>query len=439
SDATSTATLAAALSGSVAWSTASVVLSPSTGGVVVSPTAATITTTGGTPNIPGNPVTVTPSGATIAATGGTPGLIETPLNPSRTKLLNGQDSVRLGIGDSTLFSAEDTGFSELTTPWTPGNLRGWLGREAIEEANEVDATVIAYTWNYPTNTGYTGPATLRSGSGPTLTVYVGGWPGGVMADYIAKPAMLADVNPDVVFIQDGFNETNATTFATNMNTYIGTVQSTYPGVPIIVTTANATTATSESGHPTFATLFAAMITSLLPGKSLPLSPPLQLSSPGVWVIDTQQADLVAADLFTDGLHPIGQGYDKQANYMAWVLAGIERTATPDSATISITPGTPAVTAPTVISPTSAAVSSSGGSPDIEQTGGSTTATPSSAVITTTPGTPVIEQSGPITVTPNAAHITTTAGTPTVLNSSTPPDVAPENTVLVRAESRRVLV
>lgn len=237
-----------------------------------------------------------------------------------TKLAAAQSVTVQVIGDSTAWGAWDTGWNQYTNPWTYPTLYGWPGRFCIALGEQFNATVVVHGWNYYVNTGYESPVTLHTGSsGATLTLYLGGWPGGTLANYIANAAAMLPVpNPDLVIIHDGFNESGTAAFAANYLTFINAVQHTYcPGAPIVVTTQSATTATRVGGNPTFASLFAAMISAFLPGKTLPLSPVLQASTAvnGVWVLDTQRAfaavvanGTLAQYLYSDGLHPVAAGY-----------------------------------------------------------------------------------------------------------------------------------
>lgn len=256
--------------------------------------------------------------------------------------LNAEQSSITGIiGDSTAYSAWDTGFSEY--PWTPGTLYGWVGRLFIAIGDYYDVNVEIRLLNYPNNVTYLNPVTVRSSDtnpDTTITVYLGGWPGATIADYLGSLAGLLPVaDLSALIIQDGFNEPTTTTFTTNYSTLIGNIHTTYcPTTPIVVTTANTPTAIRENGHTvTFAQLFAAMTTLFLPGETLPLTPTLQASTAftNVWVIDTRQAPITADDLHDDdgsvypagtGIHPLASGFDKQAALMfdalftAWLPA-----------------------------------------------------------------------------------------------------------------------
>lgn len=478
SDSTSTATFGATLgSGGNKWATVAVVLSPTSGltpasasvvitrstpsigltvnpagaaisvttsspGVTVAsantyfPTSAPIAITTGTPDV-SVPKFISPASATVSITGGTSATAMSygPLARVINNLALGQSTTIQIIGDSTAFSAWDTGFSEATNPWTPGTLFGWAGRMAISLGNQYNANVQIRYWNYPSNSAYTSTTNLRTAVGrPTISVWLGAWPGGVMANYMASiTAMLPVSNPDVVFIHDGFNELNASTFGTNLLSFIGSVQGTYcPGAPIIVNTENATTITNEgAGHPSFSSIFSALVNDLLSTHpALPLNPALQYSDSvsGVWVLDTQQAydpAILASQLFTDGLHPVASGYAAQALWMLSELApAVVTTLSPATATVTLTAGTPTVLngITTVITPTGSSVMVTAGTPVTSLTGHVLTQ-PTGSLVTVTAGLAVVLGAG-LHVSPAVARVVVSGGIPVVAIAfpaiSTPP-------------------
>lgn len=398
----------------------------------LNPTTATIGISGGTPTIT-LPAGETPTTATIHVTGGTPTIANSygPLAPMLNKLALGQSTIIQVLGDSTAFGDFDTGWDDVDTPWLPGTLAGWAGRLCIALGEYFGATVHAHYWNYPTNSAYGSVNTLYTASGtpPTITLYLGGWPGATLGNLIgANTAMMPASTADVVIVQDGFNEPSTSTFATNYPTYIGEVKTNIPGAPIIVTTANATTITEESGPGVpFADIWATMIDLFLStDPSQPLSPALQASNvtAGVWVLDTQQAGQNAATLNTDGLHPIAPGYAEQAQFMlnhltsipALVeLSGLIIPVTANA--ISITGGTPSFFIGAALTPTTATITVTGGTPVLVFT-----VSPPTARITITGSTPTLTGATAIT-TPTTAVIAVHAGTPLVINGDPIQEIA----------------
>lgn len=416
-------------------------------GAPIQPGAATGTLTLGTPSASA-PFMASPTGAPTTASGGTPIIDPSPVAAMLAKLVAGTDITIQGVGDSTMWGWADGLYS---------TMYGWLGRFAIGLGKYYNAHVKIKALAYPSGFPYSALVTLYTavGSGrPTITVYNGGYPGALIANYLADLTDWLPVsNPDLVIIQDGFNETSTSTFTSNYATLISDIQNTYcPGAPIIVTTGNATTATQISGHtPTFAQIWAAEVTEFISGASLPLSPSLQASTStnNLWVLDTQQAfptdpTVLATYLYGSDtglipsgsrLHPIAPGYDLQANWMLGVLAPAAvpaLTIDPSTATGTLTAGTAGVTAPFVDSPSTASGSVTAGTPTVSvvdqtliEAATSTVATidgtpsvsapyvdsPTSATGTLTPGTPSV--SNPELLNPSGGSIDTTQGTPDV--------------------------
>lgn len=345
------------------------------GDAVVAPSGITSAEAFGTPTVVPPPGSITASGIGTAEALGTPVVTGGLLDASVNKLLAGQDSTWIGAGDSILFGPYDDGFSSATSPWTPGTLCGWLGRDAIAVGMYTNAHVVARVWNYPSNTGYGSPITLYTavGSGrPTLTVYIGGWPGATASNLRSKEAELFPVsNPDFLILNDGFNETSTSTYTTNMLALIDSIQATRcPGVPILVATANATTVTQLHGI-SFVTMFNALITALIPGKSLPLSPALQLATTrsGVFMLDTRQSGITSTDLHVDGVHPIASGYAKLAVWMLYQLAPyIVQYLFPSGTGSAEAFGTAAVASIAAIAPSAINSGEGVGSPVIAQDG-----------------------------------------------------------------------
>ena len=273
----------------------------------------------------------------------------TPLNPIFDKLGQLIDALLLIVGDSTAWGAWDTGYVE----WTPGPLYGWAGRVATKIGWYYNANVEVLLWNYPANSGYLAPVTLWSAGPdrPTLTMYQGGWPGATLADYLiySNDIMPPTISPDAIIVHNGYNEPSLANIdaylpglITGYYSVFSGLQATYPNTPILFTTQTYATATQEPGHSiTFAQIWQETINILLPGETLPLSPVVQDSTTyaGCWVIDTQQAPLIAEDINNDynttpatGIHPLGSGHAKLAAFILQYLAS--QTLTPVSVSVT---------------------------------------------------------------------------------------------------------
>lgn len=431
--ATADTTFAAAIAGGVAdfWAALSVVAGPVTG-LTLSPASATVTITGQTPAItlPGAPLT--PTTATVHLTGGTPNVLS-PITPTTAhvtitpgtpvvsaqpfdavlgKLSAGTSVTIQVVGDSTAYGQFDGDYA---------TRYGWPGRLALALGMKYNATVVVYSLNYPSNSSLLGPTTIFTASGggrPTISMYNLGWPGATFSTYSASPSVFFPaISPDVVITNTGFNE-NSGNVTTNYQSLVGTIQTAYPNVPVVVTTENATVISQESGHGfTFAAIFLDVVQAFIPSATLPLSPALQKSTntDGVWVIDTLQAHQLAANINPgDGLHPIGSGYSMQAEFMLSLLApGTDSLwGTPASASVALTRGTPSVLTGvlTTVTPTTATVALTGGTPAESMTANLVLA-PTRALVGLSGGTPIL--SGIIrTLTPTSAHVVIATGTPT---------------------------
>lgn len=230
------------------------------------------------------------------------------------------------IGDSTAYGSLDG-----------ENRHGWVGRLAtlIGVGLNVD---VGYREFSPSNTLYSSAEVLHQGASPgQLTVFNGSVPGSNLSNlsyYTTENNLLAWTTPDVVLIADGFNDviaggSYASNYVANMQSFIDLVKSTYPGVPIVVTTENK----SQDVYPTtlFEPYFSAMTTALV-GSATPLTPALKASTgtADVWTLDTQQAypdDATKLATLLDfsvptsaGLHPNAVGYATQAQWMFEQLA-----------------------------------------------------------------------------------------------------------------------
>lgn len=282
--------------------------------------------------------------------------MSSPLTPAIIKLASGQSVTIQIIGDSTSWGVGDTGVGtyDANNVLGPPPLRGWPGRLAVLLGQKYNATVNVWTWNYNANTAYENFTTLYTGTGTgTITVYQGGWPGGVITNYLANlPEMLPVSNPDIVMIYDGYNEISygvaSSTYASNMVTLVGDIQTTYcPGAPIVVCTQHGTpTAPYDPSY------YDVMVQRFLPAGAIFLSPALQQSTvnTGVWVLDTQQVPLVSTDI-AFGVHPDASGYTKIAN---WIFGELDTvvviTESPASAVVGVSGSVPEVIAPFYPSP-----------------------------------------------------------------------------------------
>lgn len=242
-----------------------------------------------------------------------------PFGPILSALATDNPATLYAIGDST-------DYGEIDAEWF--TKYGWPGRLGIDIGVQYDVNVVLrvfqkWTGNGTSSVGgVTGPSTYapavsihttaRVGA-PTLTIRLGGWPGGIMSNYIANAsAMLpTTANAAVVVIYSGYNETSATTYASNLGTFINSTQSLLPGVPIVVCNQHQTTISHKSGGIFFASLFNASLQLLMPGATRPISPALQPSTTrtDVWYMDTLQAPVGSDGINPDGIHPNATGYD----------------------------------------------------------------------------------------------------------------------------------
>ncbi|TDO18118.1 putative Ig domain-containing protein [Mycobacterium sp. BK086] len=245
-----------------------------------------------------------------------------PFDQLITALNSDQSATIQVVGDSTAYGS-------YYPPNAALSQYSWAGPLAVLLGDLYDMNVQVYLWNYPTNNGYRAAVSLRTatrGRAPTITVMLGGIPSQVMATYNSYKANLLPVsNPKLVIIWDGFNEISTGTFTAQYLLFIDAVKTRCPGAPILATTQHTPFITYESflpGHTVlFVDLFNALITTLVPGEDLSLTPPIQQSTTqdGVWMIDSRQINLVTADFYTDLLHPIASGYAKIA---AWLFSAI---------------------------------------------------------------------------------------------------------------------
>lgn len=161
-------------------------------------------------------------------------------SPVKAKLLTGQNVVIWVNGDSTAYS--DFGPFYL-----------W----AVSLGNLYDATVIMRRWAEWEVSAATGPktyadaVTLRSGSGPQISVYLAALPGGVpgtMWDASRRTAAIDPIpTPDLIIMHQGHNIQSFEILIPNVNQQgrgllfgaIGMASMMWPNVPQIITTQNA--------------------------------------------------------------------------------------------------------------------------------------------------------------------------------------------------------
>lgn len=436
SDSTSTATFGATLSPSVPWGAITLLLNGAAG-TTVTPTGATVALTGSVPVVtaggsvstvptgatvhltPGTPVasisgpiSVSPATATVHLTTGTPGVtasfatvvtpttatihittgkawaIKNPFDIVFGKLAAGLSATILVTGDSTSRGANDENYA---TEF------GWGGRLAILIGQYYNANVVVQvpsggappSWFGSPTTIYTSTA---GGTPPTLTLLDAGVDGATINSLAIFQADIFSDPVDLMILQDGFNETLPAGFGAVYLSFLNYGQGLQPGIPSIITTENNYIGTNSANGTSFASIFAALVTEFLPGQTLPLSPVVQKSSaaPLTWMVDTQQANIPSGDITNAGIHPNGTGYGIYANYLLDQFAPsiASLTASPASAVVSLTGGTPALTGIAVntnIVPTGAVVALSGGTPVVS--GLATRITPTTALITITCGTP----------------------------------------------------
>lgn len=401
---------------------AAVTISPGTAGIVdigqdtVVPTAGTVTVTPGTAVVV-DPTTDVPGGVTVSPSSGTP--IEVlaavnPLLPAVDKLKNGQNANVGGFGDSTTAGAFDNASASASV----ANFAGWLGRICIEigEALNVNVQIVTNGGLSQSDTGWGSPTTYVTstigGSAPTLTLYNAAISSSTLATNESLLTEFTSGNQnllkyasvlDVAFLGTGFNDVDLdlltpSEFASAHQTFIGNLQAAMPaGSPVVATTENQTTAIvgSQGSQATYYAAFSAMAAGYT-GNSLPLSPPAQASAttPGVWVLDTQQAfnGLTLSTVLTSSspLHPNPQGYSDIANWIGDLLLaplfdGLYSPA-PTPGVVSPAGGIPVIVdiSQGVDIPAPANVAVAGGMADVID---NTIDKPSPATVTVTDGTP----------------------------------------------------
>lgn len=245
--------------------------------------------------------------------------VSDPFVPIIGNLVAGQNQTICMVGDSTCEGVGDT---------LRSTLFGWPGRFGKGIGDLVDCNVDVYDWQQYISGGlygsaaYSGPASLRTSSSPnapTLNVMNAGIGSAVMSNYSTS---IVDSNTDLVVIWNGFNENSS--FIGYYDSFISAIRAYAPTMPIIVTTQNYTTATSESGHfLSFASIFSTIVGHFLTGKTMTLNPLIQVSDSDsyLWVFDSRhQTDMTSSD-FVDGLHPTATGYDKVTAHLLTNLIG----------------------------------------------------------------------------------------------------------------------
>jgi hypothetical protein len=278
-----------------------------------------------------------------------------PLQRALDKLSAGQDVIFHIFGDSTAWGWFD---------WLEINTKhGWVGRFAIKVGDIYNAKV---TYNESLGFSAVNTRTIRqstSTNAPTIFVRNGSSIGNALANHELNLAQkLPAPIPDIIFISDGFNESdNAANFAAHYGRFVDSVQVLAPGAPIVVLTQNFyAVQTLRKSPDEFPVLFNAIPAQFLAGKTLPLTPPLQVSSAysGLWVLDTQQSFFDAAK--TDGtVHPNGAGYEDQAKFM---MIWLSSTAEPPPVIVNPTITTSSLTSLTVGAAVSQQLTATGTNP-----------------------------------------------------------------------------
>ena len=248
------------------------------------------------------------------------------------------------VGDSTVIGdVSDTAIG------------GWPGRIGIILGQHYNYNVVLWTGGWTGSAfEYTTSTTLFSavGTRPTLTIYNGGV--GATGIFTNDQAYLSaggsglnayiptDPLPDVIMIGTGINDMDldgrtASEFTSDMQTFVGDMQSTYAvGVPIIITDENVSSV--DAGYATIQPGYNAVFTAYGVGDP-PLTPILQLSNvSNVWMLDTQYyfGYVWNTNLMSDGYHPLPVGYQVEAVGDVGTLApGVLQNFT-DAANLTIT-------------------------------------------------------------------------------------------------------
>lgn len=238
-----------------------------------------------------------------------------PFLPLLAKLANNQPVTIQVIGDSTAEGYGDTVdawnvYSQLRQQWFSVGI-GWSGRIAAALGAYYDVNAYLTPWDVSGLETYDSTLTLHTGSRSASVTVMNGAAGGEGLGYFDNltrlPKMLTS-GADVIILSDGFNDHSLTPaqFTAAYLTWIGHIQAICPGVPIIAITQNPSTTAP----------YAASQAALMPALISALA-----SQPGVTVLDTRQAfTSLAAQLFSDGIHPSPAGYTAQANWMLDKLA-----------------------------------------------------------------------------------------------------------------------
>ena len=267
----------------------------------------------GTPLV--SKVILTPTGIPGTETVGAPTLTQTAAGPliNVTNHLNAnQNSIIQFLGDSTV-----NGYGDSDSPQ-----QGYPGRVGVQLGTFYNVGTVTQqlaTYGPP----YGSATTDYTGAGSnTIQILNGGWDGGYIAEYISAGMsnLLPVTNPDCIIIGTGINDMGThgdspAQFATDMQAFIGDIQTRCPGVPIVVTTQNAYQLETFSNYTN-------MITAVLGfAASIPMTPVLQKSTAytQLWVLDTAAAFnyTFTQSLMYDSLHPNSAGYDLEAS---WILA-----------------------------------------------------------------------------------------------------------------------
>lgn len=176
-------------------------------------------------------------GITTSGQGG--GAAANAMSKLATKLANNQPATMYVNGDSTAYS-------EYGTYYLFGKALG----------DKYDATVNLYRWAEWDGSAPTGPkayatvTNIRTGAGPTLTIYLAALPGEVaacMSDTSRKPAAMDAIpTPDIAILDHGHNMQNfsipfAGEYCSGRGMYfsaVGALLNQWPGISIVLCTQN---------------------------------------------------------------------------------------------------------------------------------------------------------------------------------------------------------
>lgn len=260
-----------------------------------------------------------------------------PLFFAFNHLQNNLSSNIQALGDSITYGFADN----LTTPF----FHGWVGyfvtllgqycnaNVTIAQWNDQSALTVGGSWPDEGDSGqfYDAPYSLRSISGGAATLQMlGGGSCGQELNYLDDatrlPVMLGTPNLDVIILATVINDYDVandtpTTYVSLYKSWLTSIQTLCPGVPIIVTNESKTNY-SEDLH--FAALSSALWTALA-GQSPTYCGPAGSGYPYVYMLDTRSmytnltTQVQPSNAF-NGIHPVAAGYLAQAQGMLQTLA-----------------------------------------------------------------------------------------------------------------------